>query len=127
MHDAMACLIVIEGPATGKHFPLDEHRIVSIGRDDDCTFQIVDPAVSRKHLQVIRQGNGTHVAADYRSANGVVINGQKVTADMPLKDGDRVSIGQSTVLYSAKDYADGRAALTDVRKTGEWQRSTIMR
>ena len=39
----MATLIVTHGPASGQVFALGEHGIVMIGRDQECTFQILDP------------------------------------------------------------------------------------
>ena len=47
----MASLVIVEGQGQGGHFPLTL-PLVSIGRDDTCTFQVLDPLVSRKHLQV---------------------------------------------------------------------------
>ena len=123
----MACLVVIEGPATGQHFALAQHKLVAIGRDDECTFQIVDPLVSRRHLQIRVAENGRHVAADYRSANGVIVNGGKLVADRTLNNGDQITIGATKIVYSSDDYADAQSAIEGVRKKGEWKRSTIMR
>jgi pSer/pThr/pTyr-binding forkhead associated (FHA) protein len=123
----MACLVVIEGPATGQHFALAQHKLVAIGRDDDCTFQIVDPLVSRRHLQIRLDKDGNHIAADYRSANGVIVNGARLVGDRLLRNGDEITIGGSRIVYSTDDYTDAASAMADVRKKGEWKRSTIMR
>ena len=48
----MALLIIIDGPEKGKTFPLEQFRLVMIGRDHSCTFQILDPRMSRQHLQI---------------------------------------------------------------------------
>ncbi|MCA9285312.1 MAG: FHA domain-containing protein [Phycisphaerales bacterium] len=70
----MASLVIIEGPGKGACLPLNE-PLVSVGRDDTCTFQVLDPLVSRKHLQVRTDAEtGRHLAADYRSANGISVN-----------------------------------------------------
>lgn len=123
----MACMVVIEGPATGQHFALAQHKLVAIGRDDECTFQIVDPLISRRHLQIRMDEDGRHVAADYRSANGVIVNGSKLVGDRLLHNGDEITIGGSRIAYSTDDYADAESAMAGVRKKGEWKRSTIMR
>lgn len=125
----MASLVVIEGPGEGAHFPLKE-PLVSVGRDDTCTFQILDKFVSRKHLQVrLDPHHGKHVAGDYRSAAGVIINDKKILLDTALQDGDRIKLGQTTLMYLAADHADAQAALAaaKTKKPGEWGRSTIMR
>ena len=123
----MASLVVIEGPGQGADFPLTE-ALVSFGRDDTCTHQILDALVSRKHLQVRRDENlGKHVAGDYRSANGVFVNGKQVVLDVALSDGDRIKIGNTTLMYLAADHADGPAAVAAAaKKKGEWQRTTMM-
>lgn len=122
----MASLVVIEGPAQGAHFPLVE-PLVSVGRDDICTFQVLDPLVSRKHLQVRLDVHfGRHVAADYRSANGVFVNDKQIVLDVTLNDGDRIRIGGTTLMYMTQDFADAPAALAAARKKGEWKRSTML-
>ncbi len=122
----MACLVIVEGPATGQHFALGQNNAVAIGRDEECTFQIVDPLISRKHLQ-IRVGSGGHIASDYRSANGVFVNDKQIVGDVALVDGDKIRIGGSTLVYSKADYPDAKSALNAVHRRGEWKRSTMMR
>jgi pSer/pThr/pTyr-binding forkhead associated (FHA) protein len=122
----MASLVVIEGSAEGAHFPLTE-PLVSVGRDDTCTFQVLDPLVSRKHLQVrLDAALGMRVAGDYRSAHGVFINGKQVVIDTPLRDGDKIRIGNTTLMYLDGEHADAPAALAAAKKKGEWKRSTLM-
>lgn len=122
----MASLVVIEGPGQGAHFPLTE-PLVSVGRDDTCTFQLLDALVSRKHLQVRLDANlGKHVAGDYRSAHGVFVNDKQILLDTPLSDGDRIRIGQTTLVYLAADHPDAPTAAAAAKKKGEWKRTTLM-
>lgn len=122
----MACLVVIDGPAAGTHFALAAQPLVTVGRDEDCTFQIIDAQISRHHLQIRLEKNGQHIAADYRSANGVIINGHKIVGDKPLIDGDELRMGRSRVVYSTTDYPDAQTAMNN-RKGDQWKRSTIVR
>lgn len=48
-----------------------------VGRDDACAIQIVDPMVSRQHAK-FECIKGRWQVTDLGSANGVVLNGQKV-------------------------------------------------
>ena len=122
----MASLVVIEGPGQGVHFPLTE-PLVSVGRDDTCTFQVLDALVSRKHLQVrLDAATGKHVAGDYRSAHGVFVNNKQILLDTVLNDGDRIRIGQTTLMYLAVDHPDAPSALAAAKKKGEWKRTTLM-
>lgn len=122
----MASLVVIDGPNQGVLFPIGDTP-VSIGREDTCTFQILDPRVSRTHLRVsLDPAHGKHVAGDYRSGNGVFVNGKQITLDTALTDGDRIMIGQSTLVYLVADHADGPSAVAAAKKKGEWKRPTLM-
>lgn len=122
----MASLVVTEGKQQGLHFPLAE-PLVSLGRDDVCTFQILDEQVSRTHLQVrLNPTSGAHVAADYRSANGVFVNGEQIVVPTALADGDAIRIGQTTLVYLVADHPDAQSALAAAaKKKGEWKRATI--
>jgi pSer/pThr/pTyr-binding forkhead associated (FHA) protein len=122
----MACLIVIDGPATGAHFALEDHNMVIVGRDEDCTFQIVDAQISRHHLQLRRDLKGQHFARDFQSVNGVMLNSVKIVGETPLVDGDELQIGRSRVVYSTADYPDAEAAMLS-RRGDQWKSSTIRR
>ncbi len=123
----MASLVIIEGLGQGTHFPLTE-PLISVGRDDTCTFQVLDSFVSRKHLQVRLDSTlGKYVAGDYRSGNGVYVNDKQIVLDTALNDGDRIRIGQTTLMYLATDHADAPAALAAAKKKGEWKRETLMK
>ncbi|NIM61855.1 MAG: FHA domain-containing protein, partial [Acidobacteria bacterium] len=65
---AMAFLLVVGGPNEGDFHPLPKET-VSVGRDEACTVQIVDEAVSRHHLK-IRFDAAAWLASDDDSANG---------------------------------------------------------
>ncbi len=125
----MASLVVIEGPGEGAHFPLTL-PLVSVGRDDTCTFQVLDRYVSRKHLQVrLDPALGRHVAGDYRSAAGVIVNDKQILLDTALNDGDKIKIGQTTLVYLVEDHADAAAAVAAAKskKKGQWAVDTISR
>ena len=121
-----AGLLVVEGPQKGTHFPLAA-PLTSIGREEECTIQILDDQVSRKHLQLrLDPGATTHTAGDYRSANGVIINGKQIVDDVPLADGDRIRIGNTTLMYLAEAHADAASAVAAAKKKGEWKRTTLL-
>lgn len=123
----MACLVVVEGPAAGALFALAANNLVAIGRDEECTFQIIDPLISRQHLQIRATGDGKHVAIDARSANGVHINGVRMVSETPLKNGDEITLGATRIVYSNTDYPDAQTAMIGVRPGRQYKASTIMR
>ena len=121
----MACLVVTTGPAAGKHFALEEHQLVLVGRDDECTFQILDRRISRRHLQLKLEGDGGHSAIDFDSANGVLVNGNAIDGQAPLAHGDTIEIGGTQIVYSTSDYPDAQTAMSAWHKGGEWRNDTI--
>lgn len=106
----MASLIVTDGPEKGKSFALGQANLVMVGRDRRCTFQVLDPRLSRTHLQIKWLADvNKHAAIDAESANGVFVNGTRITAETPLATGDTIRIGDTVIVYSAEDDAKAMA------------------
>lgn len=120
----MALVQIIEGRDAGKRFPLSKD-IVSFGREDTCTYQILDDTVSRTHLQILLK-DGRHHAGDYRSSNGVFVNDKQILQHTPLKDGDRVRIGQTTLVY-VTDEASSVESVAQRKQKGQWEVETLVR
>ena len=113
----MAALIIIDGPAEGQKFALEEHGLVMVGRDHNCTFQILDPQISRRHLQIKRDAKADgHLAIDFESANGVLVNGKRITEETLLSDGDVMRIGNTSIVYSVEDAPDAQTITQLLRK-----------
>ncbi len=90
-----ALLVVLVGPDAGKRVAVRDGVI--IGRDVDGRGLVIDEGVSRRHLRVSRQNDGTHLVEDLGSRNGTFVNGQRVEA-APLQSGDKVAVGSGTIL-----------------------------
>ena len=59
-----------------------------------------DPALSRLHAVIARQGDGSYTIEDVGSTNGTELNGRALPADDPvtLDDGDRIQLGAWTTM-----------------------------
>lgn len=120
----MACLIIISGDQKGDYYPLG-HRTNVIGRDEALLIQILDDLVSRKHLQIrYDMLEDRHYALDMRSRHGVFINDKRITEETALVDGDKILVGQTTLLFTEKDFDDRESALSHFKKVGERLRPT---
>ena len=120
----MASIIVATGPQKGDYYPLG-HRTNVIGRDEAVPIQILDEHVSRKHMQIrFDKDNGQYYALDMKSKPGVFINGNKIVNETALADGDQIGIGQTTLLFTLKDFEDRESALSHLKKVGERIRPT---
>lgn len=63
-----------------------------IGRDVDCSLQIPESAVSRKHASIEKTEDGDYMIRDLDSTNGTWVNRTSVQAKA-LKTGDKLRIG----------------------------------
>jgi predicted component of type VI protein secretion system len=90
-----AALIGSGGPVLGHEYALDA-PVVTIGRRDENAIVVKDPTVSRKHALIRRDGDD-FILVDNNSTSGVTVNGQPITGEIRLHDGDRVGIGGSAL------------------------------
>jgi S1-C subfamily serine protease len=105
---------------------------LTIGRQADAQLQL-DPAgdleVSARHAIIGRVGDGWQVR-DLGSRNGTFVNGQRITADTPLRDGDRIRLGvQGPVLeFLLKDEQEATAeALAEATMPAESPTAAVRR
>jgi len=78
-----------------QEIPLKGRAI--IGRDEGCDITLDEGWISRRHAEIVPQGD-QWVVRDLGSANGTVLNGQRVAAGT-LKNGARIRIGEFTLLF----------------------------
>lgn len=70
-----------------------------IGRSKYCLITLPDPFVSSEHVRIEKNGKKFFVE-DLKSANGTLLNGEKLEKRIELKDGDRISLGHIDFVYS---------------------------
>ena len=120
----MASLFIISGDQKGSYYPLG-HRTNVVGRNEALPIQVLDNSVSRKHLQIrYDKQQDIFYALDMKSRHGVFINDRKITEETVLADGDEILIGQTTLLFTEKDFDDWESALSHFKKVGERMRPT---
>lgn len=84
-------LILTKGTPKGKQISVKEGTTI-IGRKEDSGLIIASTRVSRHHSQLTLQGNDIKIE-DLGSANGTIVNGQRITRACSLKAGDQILIG----------------------------------
>jgi pSer/pThr/pTyr-binding forkhead associated (FHA) protein len=107
-------LIHIQGPLKGEIFAFSERRtsgrgVVSIGRHPSChvRFPATLTSISRKHADIIREGNQFTLVD--RSANGTFVNGKRVKKTV-LKNGDVLEFSEKGPKVSfLAEMQDGKA------------------
>lgn len=90
-------IVVLSGVRAGEVCPLTADAF-SIGRDEEANFSIDDPWLSRRHCAVTFE-NGEYQVEDFGSDNGTSINGEAITGKRMLRDGDRIGVGDTELLF----------------------------
>lgn len=93
---AEAYVIVIAGPHTGKMYKIQRGETL-MGRSPKVDLQLQDVGVSRTHARLTRMGDACYVE-DLQSANGTFLNGERLSVARQLADGDKITLGSTTVL-----------------------------
>ncbi len=87
----MATLILLQGQNPGRRFACDG-ALIGIGRQADCGVCLDDPAVSRHHARLHRDGDSFTVE-DLGSSNGTYLNGCRIAGKQQLTEDDTLQIG----------------------------------
>jgi len=74
---------------------------LTLGRRGDNDIVIKDPYVSKDHFQIVKDED-EYFLEDLNSANGTYLNGERIQDVVPLKDGDRIRVGNIEFLFVNK-------------------------
>jgi len=81
-----------------KVFVLEEGKTFIIGRAKDADIRLRDIKVSRNHSEV-RAIGGRCLIKDLGSRNSTFVNGEKISGEVELKDGDQIRLGFSVLQF----------------------------
>jgi Protein of unknown function (DUF3662)/FHA domain len=84
---------------SGDRIELTDGRNL-IGRLADCRIVISDGNTSRHHAEIHRAGSG-FVINDLGSTNGTFLNGERLTGDRRINDGDIITVGSVSLRFEA--------------------------
>jgi len=91
-----ATLTVRRGPGLGRSFTIDVPTI-TIGRHEECDFQVNDKWISRRHARITWGGAG-YLIEDLSTVNGTFVNGERISGPRALKSGDVLQLGSEVEL-----------------------------
>ena len=86
----------------GERYPL-MGAITVLGRDDSADIILDDPGISRRHSEIRVTHDGPHLVTsikDLGSTNGTFVNSERISSQR-LSDGDRITVGRTSVVYRA--------------------------
>lgn len=94
----MAALIFAEAGASQRQHVLRGDR-TTVGRHGENDLVLGDTLVSRRHCIIEARAIG-HVLVDLGSTYGTYLNEERVEGTKPLKYGDRIRVGKTTMKFS---------------------------
>jgi Nif-specific regulatory protein len=97
-HDAVY-LILRDDIKWRNVFRLTPGQVTTIGRAPTNRVVIPDDICSRNHCEVFQVG-GRWVVRDLDSRNGTLIDGNRLTKDVPLTEGDELQIGDFYLVFT---------------------------
>jgi serine phosphatase RsbU (regulator of sigma subunit)/pSer/pThr/pTyr-binding forkhead associated (FHA) protein len=105
----MPRLIVRSTPSHGDSVVELSRLRTTIGRSARNDLCVEDPFASRLHAEIRRRGDSFWIS-DLGSANGTLINEERLTTQLQLNDRDVIRIGETEIEYSERaDTAPARA------------------
>ncbi len=108
----MAFIIVMTGKQEGDYYELDQGTNI-IGRSETLGIHIPDLRISRKHMKIyFDEDKQKYFAADMGSKHGVFINERGIKNNTALVDCDRITIGQTDLLFTLENITDRESALS---------------
>jgi adenylate cyclase len=84
--------LIISSPGGKRGIYEISKSVITIGRGNSNDLVLDDASISRLHA-VVKQVGADIVIADRGSTNGVLLNGERITADAKLTAGDRAHLG----------------------------------
>lgn len=102
----------------GRSYKLGD--FTEIGRDPRCGVFIPEPEVSRIHAE-IRRDHGAFLVTPH---NGLtLLNGERISSPKPLGEGDELSVGRTTLRFSAEPIGQTVEARGGGQPTGDSRRA----
>ncbi|MBW4648415.1 MAG: adenylate/guanylate cyclase domain-containing protein [Kastovskya adunca ATA6-11-RM4] len=82
-----------------RYLPLVGSNCWTVGRSDDNNFVLSDRWISRNHAMLQCTETGDFYLIDLGSRNGSFVNGRRVSIPVTLRNGDRLTFGQTDLEF----------------------------
>jgi len=96
--ERIPAIVIRQGKEPGRTYEMLKEQI-TIGRSRESDIFLEDLAVSRLHATIYRDEMGGYRLRDEHSANGTSLNGQRLSAEVALQEGDEVQLGQTILAF----------------------------
>jgi predicted component of type VI protein secretion system len=97
------------------------------GRDLTCGLRFNDPAVSRRHLRLVRRRDDVFIE-DLGSSNGTVVNEQTLAGARRLEHGDTIQLGtRRLTIHVVTGERDAELSTLNLKDLSQVPRATLRR
>ena len=101
--------LVLQLETGPRYLPLASGNCWTVGRSEDNHFVLTDRWISRTHAMLQRMDNGQFYIIDLGSRNGTFVNGRRVSIPLTLQNGDRITFGQTELLFYSQSRKTARS------------------
>ncbi len=96
-----AWIAVVTGFRAGREMLLTQAETI-IGRAEGCDVPLYgDPGVAKRHARIVLRG-GRYLLEDLDAPGGTYLNGERIARPMPLRAGDLIEVGRSSLRFGEK-------------------------
>lgn len=109
--DAFGYVVIVDGPGHGTELPLTKSvNMIGRGLDQDVRLQFGDPYISRTaHARVhYKRATGLIAIQSGEKNNPVLLNRRVLHGTQLLRDGDLVTLGQTTLRFVSLDKSQAK-------------------
>lgn len=107
----MAFIIVMTGINEGDYHEL-RREVNIVGRSSTLPIHINDITISREHMKIcFNEDKQGYFVENFKSRNGVFVNGRKIIGTKKLSEGDCITIGQTNLLFTLGSIVDHESAI----------------
>ena len=101
----MSFFVVVSDQGENAIFALNRPLLCIGRREKTCDYVLDNPGISRLHLIVRCHGDKTYLT-DNHTKNGTYVNGERLSGERELADGDRIEVCDVVLEFHATMSAD---------------------
>lgn len=114
--------LLIRTDSRNRYLPLVGGQCWTVGRSEDNNFILTDRWISRNHAMLQCMDSGEFYLIDLGSRNGSFVNGRRVSVPVTLRNGDRLTFGQTELEFfcppiPGKNFSTGNLNSDDLTAT----------
>ena len=116
-----AWVVNVKGSHEGKEYSIPPEEIpdkrkVTMGRNSYHDIVIDDELASRDHAYIVIEKNKYKIG-DMGSSNGTFLNNKKISSPKVLNDGDKISIGDTELVFKCILFEKSKKEKTTKKKS----------